>query len=282
MVCLIAKHAQFVLNETRQEKTPSLAFSLFLFVIMMRLASLVAAVAATAPSATKTQFLHVEPQKEPNTRDVLICNAYPGSKAKVERHGKAIATDLGFPGCQKFEKVELNQGDKLGFYLDNKAEGSFEITKLPEKNAMMLLVLEKKDTSTTKLAFQSYSFQAAAGESAQVAVIDTIKNAATKLTIEDKVSYDKDGKPAKNQRVRLEELDLNRVYSIDAGEYDADFKDDSTHKAKQNLKFAKGNNYVLIRAGDTKELQSMVVFPGDIAHSGAATLALGALVAMFF
>lgn len=260
---------------------------------MLRLSLFVVATQASIGAKKVGEFLQVEPAIEPkaaepkveeNTRDLLICNAYPGVSAKVERQGKPLLEKLAANECHKIEQTKLVSGDQIGFILDNKAEGSFQVSKLPEKNAMMLLVLERKDHKSDKIAFQSYSFGVGTHDAAQVAVIDTIKGAPTKLAIEDKVELKADGKPASNQRVRLEELDLNRVYSIDAGEYDADFSDDTKRRAKHLLKFENGKDYVLIRAGENSEHVNMMVFPptSTALHSGAATVALSALVAMLF
>merc|ERR1719436_459023 len=104
------------------------------------------------------------------------------------------------------------------------------------------------------ISFQSFAFPKSAGRrEAQLAVIDAFSGNASmpRLKMEDHVS----GKEIKMVAKRTEQLNFNRVYSVEAGEYDASIAD-SEHeegpsagrelerKTKRVVKMAKSANYV--------------------------------------
>merc|ERR1719254_437528 len=105
------------------------------------------------------------------------------------------------------------------------------------------------------ISFQSFAFPKSVDrQDAQLAVINAFSGNATapRLRMEDHVS----GKEIKTVAKRVEQLSFNRVYSVEAGEYDASIMDneggssatrESERKTKRLVKMAKTGNYVLLR-----------------------------------
>lgn len=217
---------------------------------------------------------------------LLVCNAYPHkTPVKVSKNkGDEVLPGGGlkFNECE-YASTGVKAHDKLDFELaDLGVEGTFEVGTLPESDAVLLLVLEKRDAKSSVVAFQSFAFPSSkdADESAQLAVIDTYKGEARMphLKMSDHISGQKD----KDVSKRVEELNFNRVYAVEGGSYDASVMDTLEDKAAEKkvekfstmLKLDKGKDYVVIRTGDDKDFpQSLIAFPP--ASSSAAKLATG-------
>jgi len=237
---------------------------------------------------------------------LLLCNAYPSdSPITALRNGKDMLTDggdvkgaIGFQEC-RYISSQVQKQDRLDFALrDVEVQGTFEVGDLPSTDAVLLLVLEKRENSPM-LGFQSFAFPSAAGrKDAQLAVINTFKGNATapRLQMEDYIAPIPAGKASKIVARRTEELNFNRVYSVEEGSYDASILDGAvdasgslvqTKAASKVLKVSKATNYVLLRTQSGTSGESLVVFPdaplpSGTAHVGAPALALlVALVAMF-
>jgi len=212
---------------------------------------------------------------------LLICNAYPHKQAAVvsKNGGEKVIAEHGlkFNQCE-YSKSQILPHDKLDFSIaDVGIEGTFEVGALPESDAVLLLVLERRDDKSSMVSFQSFAFPTNRdSDDAQLAVIDTFKGASkmAHLKIADIAK-----EAGKESVERMEELNFNRVYAVEEGEYDASVEDrlDLGKDAKKletetqhKLKLKKGQDYVVLRTGDDKEFpQSLVAFP-NMDHSGAA------------
>merc|ERR1740129_1003849 len=108
--------------------------------------------------------------------------------AETLASGKAA---LRFRECRHFNS-QLQPHDKLDLMLSGiEIHGTFEVGALPASDAVLLLVLQKRDHSKL-LSFQSFAFPAGAqaGE-AQLAVIDAYKanhSSFASLKVEDHIS----------------------------------------------------------------------------------------------
>lgn len=229
-----------------------------------------------------------EPESSPESKSVvkpltfdqrlLVCNAYPHkTPVKVSKNSgqKVLAKEggLGFKECE-YSAATVKAHDKLDFELaDLGVEGTFEVGDLPESDAVLLLVLERRDEKSSVVSFQSFAFPSSKeGESdaAQVAVIDTFKGASKFPHL--KMQDHSDAKDAKKEGAskRVEELNFNRVYAVEEGSYDASVMDRLEDKAAEKklekygtlLKLEKGRDYVVLRTGDDKDFpMSLVAFP---------------------
>jgi hypothetical protein len=179
----------------------------------------------------------------------------------------------------RYLDTTLKNGDRIDFNVEEGVGGTFEVDAIPDNDAVLLLVLERRDASSSLVAFQSFAFPKNKLDTAQVAIIDTLKSEAkapqetVTLNMQDHVQVDPSGKPTISQRVRLEELGMNRVYAVQAGDYDTDIQrvggNQTQHVAMRNVHLRAGQDYVFLRTGTNDPSgQDLVVFPGD----GAAAL----------
>lgn len=211
---------------------------------------------------------------------LLLCNAYPSShKMTATQNMDAIveaSQGIGFRECRYVGDVRLQQGDKLAFKVSDTAiSGTFLVGALPITDAVLLLILEKRDEVSSMVSFQSFAFPQLAGRNdAQVAVIDAFRGNSTRPTLqmEDHITE----KEQQTVSKRLELLNFNRVYAIEEGRYDAsitDSLDDVSgallqHMSKKTLKLARGENYVVLRTGGGDYAQGLTVYP-SIRSSGS-------------
>lgn len=205
---------------------------------------------------------------------LLICNAYPsGSSVVVRKNAAEPLADsghgLGFKQC-RYVSERVQSGDKLEFSVQGSGiSGTFEVGELPKTDAVLLLVLERRDAHTPLVTFSSLAFpQTSGGEEAQLAVIDAFRGNATAphLKMEDHIT----GEEKQTVSKRVEQLAFNRVYAVEQGAYDASVADrerDAESEAKlerstaRALKLEKGQNYVVLRTGDDSVGESLTVFP---------------------
>jgi len=193
---------------------------------------------------------------------LIVCNAYPSqSPMTVKKNGQemiaAESQPLQFNEC-RYIKSRVQPHDKLDVVLrDMEIHGTFEVGALPASDAVLLLVLEKRATSPL-VNFQSFAFPATTDKKdAQLAVIDAFRSNSSlgHLKMEDHTT----GKEEKTVSKRVEQLNFNRVYSIEEGTYDASVAGQSDKKL---LNLAKNQNYVVIRTGEEGHFpESLVLFP---------------------
>jgi len=229
-------------------------------------------------------------------QDLLVCNAYPGNFAvNVKQNGRESTDEqknIRYQECRHLPG-QVNSKDKMDFIFANSGvSGTFEIGDLPDSDAMLLLVVEKRDSSSSLVAFQSFAFPShSEGKNAQLAVIDTYKGSSSSphLKMEDHINT----KEPKTISKRVEQLNFNRIYAIEEGTYDASISDhildkdegkSATDVSKKTFRLAKHKNYVILRTGGGNTQQSLVVYPPELAKSASAHLSFGSasiLVAAF-
>jgi len=215
-------------------------------------------------------------------QQLIICNAYPSSSpVRIRRNQREVLADgknaLPFRQC-RYIRSQVQPHDKLDVMLrDVEVHGTFEVGSLPTSDAVLLLVLEKRAEDSPLVSFRSYAFPTGSGKrDAQLAVIDAFKSNATvpHLWMEDHMT----GKEEKTVSKRVEQLSLNRIYSIEEGSYDASI---GGHGAKTVLKLERSRNYVVLRTGEEGRFpESLVLYPEQGPRSGsiAATHAAGVLM----
>lgn len=232
---------------------------------------------------------------------LLICNAYPSeSPALIRKNSQVmIAEDknpINYREC-RYVASRVLAHDKLDFVLkDTGIEGTFEVGELPAGDAVLLLVLEKRDAKTPLVTFQSFAFPPTSNaKDAQLAAIDTFRAKDSPKSPHLKMADHMTGKEAQTVSKRVEELNFNRVYAIEEGNYDASVMDRALEIAsqkkgeddtRQTLSMQGGGNYVVLRVGDGDKFpQSLVFFP-NLQHSGAVQqgvfLTIAVAVSAFF
>lgn len=203
-------------------------------------------------------------------QQLIVCNAYPSLSAMtITKNGREMLANesrpLHFRECRKVQS-RVQPHDKLDLLLtDLEIHGTFEVGALPASDAVLLLVLQKRDKSRL-VSFQSFAFPAGSdSRTAQLAVIDAYKgNSSTAhLRMEDHLT----GKEEHAVSKRVEQLTFNRVYSVEEGDYDASVTD---QKARKLLKLTKHQNYVILRTGEEGRFpESLVLYPPAPLQGGA-------------
>lgn len=212
-------------------------------------------------------------------QQLLVCNAYSGSSpVSIKRNGHDAQADergIQYKECRRIAGP-VRSKDKLDFVFGSGIQGSFEIGALPDTDATLLLVVQRRDATSPLVAFQSFAFPSRRdSKEAQLAVIDTYKGKSNlpHLRMEDHVN----DKETKTVSKRIEQLNFNHIYVIEEGTYDASISDhvltgesadQMTQQSKKTLHLSKNQNYVVLRTGDDKHSeQSLMIFPE--VHSSA-------------
>lgn len=201
---------------------------------------------------------------------LLLCNAYPTAQpVMVSKNSYPIlagSNALATNQC-RFVPTGVLSKDKLDFELETAGvHGTFEVGDLPANDAVLLLVLQRRDAKSPLIAFQSFAFPMnSENEEAHVAVIDASVGAPNaRLKVVDVPNQ-------KGREARAEELSFDRIYSLEAGEYKvAIFSPDAEEKERTNVEKEtettvelKGkHDYVMLRTGTGKE-QLLVPFPKE-------------------
>lgn len=247
----------------------------------MRLAVVLACLVAPAASLGhagagqfrgKSRGSHfVEPLKF--DQKLLICNAYP-SKAPVHvaKNGQTLefsgSRGLKFDECAYAPTGVLSK-DKIDFEVTELGiQGTFEVSDLPESDAVLLLVVQKRDPKSKLVSFQSFAFPSNNGDGeAHLAVIDaSVGVGDARLKVRD---LPRDPKAASKERP--EELSFNRMYSLDPGAYHLSMDDSNTE-----VEFAGHKDYVVLRTSSGKTSQ-LLAFPHEEPVRGSAAPLGGAL-----
>merc|ERR1719482_259400 len=176
---------------------------------------------------------------------LLLCNAYPAKTAvQVSSNGKPLLDSLGFQQC-RYTNTNVLPKDKIDFNLaDAGIEGTFEVGDLPQTDSVLLLVLQKRDSHSPLMAFQSFAFPVNGNkDEAHVAVIDASAGSAkAHLKIADR--------PAEpNAKALVEELSFNRIYALSQGKYDVSVLTQGKDSSKQEIDLLGQSDYVLLRTG---------------------------------
>merc|ERR1719387_1708133 len=157
--------------------------------------------------------------------------------------------------------------DKIDFVMaDAGIEGTFEVGDLPQTDSVLLLVLQKRDSKSPLMAFQSFAFPVNGNkDQAHVAVIDaTADGRKAHLQIGDR--------PLQGDVHRVEELSFNRVYALEQGHYDVSVLEQGQQASgNQEVELLGQKDYVLLRTSAMEPGKStLVAFPRDpIQHSGS-------------
>lgn len=194
-------------------------------------------------------------------RHLRICNAYPDSRPlDVSRGSRSLLSDgapLKYKSCRDF-LLMLKVGDKIQFKLDGNNAGIFVVQALPADDAVLMLVIQRHDTVSTAVSFQSHIFSASAN--AQVAVIDAYKGGArSTASISDKR---KDGHVTKSQMLRYSSL-----VALGQGTYGVDLvSNDGRTLQTSDMVALDRESYVILRTGIDPEdgepyPQELVVYP---------------------
>lgn len=159
------------------------------------------------------------------------------------RPGRKLTGDAPMPYkmCGDF-LLPLRAGDQLDFRVGEMSAGMFQISDLPNNDALMLLVIERHDTLTTAVSFKSHVF--ANLLNAQVAVIDAYKGPQRgKAVIMDKPRFG--SMPKANESLRF-----NGVVAIQPGLWQvALMGDDGAEKGRSDLVALNRESYVILRVG---------------------------------
>jgi len=162
----------------------------------------------------------------------------------VKNRKEHVESGLPFKACHRLSTM-VQEGDQLEFQSKHAGTWTFQVGELPQSDARLLLVFEKRDADTKVPAFQSFAFPASTDS--QLAIIDTYKGTSPKgkVHIQD---IAKAGETA-----RSEDLDYDRVYALDSGDYEVNMfavAGNVTTSGKANtMHLAKGEDYVLLRTG---------------------------------
>jgi hypothetical protein len=208
--------------------------------------------------AKKVQFKH----------RLRVCNAYPSAAGldivkgrekmmsgiyRFKAHDKLTEIPLDYKMCGDFH-VPLFAGDQLKFMISGANAGNFEISDLPNNDAVLLLVIERHDTLMNSVAFHSHVF--ANLLNAQLAVIDTYSGRAHSFI---EIA---DGKTT-------ELLPYNKLVALNHGIYN--IKLVNTHKkvkAVEKLVALNRESYVAMRVGVHAQQgpsypEELVVYPAS-------------------
>jgi len=222
---------------------------------------------------------------------LLLCNAYPSQKpVAVAKNGQRMnfavefSRGLGFDECA-YAPADVLAKDKLDFTLEESGiQGTFEVGDLPESDAVLLLVLQRRDEKSPLMSFQSFAFPMNSGaDEAHLAVIDaSVGLSKAHLKVQDLA---KTHTPKKESRP--EELGFNRIYALEPGAYSFSIQGEAKEENYQEASLEGKHDYVVIRTGKDGR-DHLVTFPqipvqSAAAHTGVALpVALGFLLTALF
>lgn len=190
---------------------------------------------------------------EPKTR-LRVCNAYPYSTPLDVALGRERLTDIAmaYKECREFD-TRLERHSKIQFKFGEANAGTFVVSDLPGKDAVLLLVVYRHDAGSTAVAFESHVF--ANLLNSQIAVLDTYRGSdnAT-LRIQDQEDSATD---------RSEMLQFDNVVAVNAGSYEvALVSSQGTLKGRGDLVAQNRQSYVVIRCG--VEPKQGKVYPDEL------------------
>lgn len=205
------------------------------------------------------------------THKLRICNAYPDRGAIDVFHADTRLTDapMEYKECREFASP-MKVGDKLRFEVDGVRAGHFAVSDLPEGDAVLVLVVFRRDTTSQAVAFESHVF--ANLINAQIAVLDAYRGpsgAGTSPAIRDPSGASKPG------GARVEPLHYDSVVAVNPGVYEVVLQGpDGRVKTRRELVALNRESYIVVRcgveprAGGQAYPQELIVFP----HSDAKVL----------
>jgi hypothetical protein len=203
-------------------------------------------------------------------RTLRVCNAYPYPHAlHIFRDEVELTKEpMPYKTCRDFH-VELQPGDEILFQFGDAEAGKFSVSDLPNNDAVMMLIIYRRDSSSTQVAFESHVY--ANLLNSQLAVVDTYKGPErATLHIEDRT------KASPDHGFKSEELQFDTVVALNPGRYDIVLLRDGETVATENLVALNRESYIVLRTGvkaneGSTYAQELVVFPkSDLSLLGAA------------
>jgi len=195
-----------------------------------------------------------------------VCNAYTGKipvqmllqkgpSAPQKEINLTQSGPLPYKECRDFRSEQVNHGDSVEFKLNGEHLGSFAVSSLPRRKALLLLVLHRKNKPSSMPAFTSHMF--AEVPHAQVAILDMYQGKSkSRILIQDQES-------AKDGNGRKEELAYDSVVAINSGQYKCVLQGKKGNE--RPLEASGSGNYVAIRVGqegDSEFPEDMIIYPG--------------------
>jgi hypothetical protein len=194
-----------------------------------------------------------------------VCNAYTG-KVPLEMvlrksdGGKrkdinlTSAEPLQYKNCRDFHSDQISRGDSVECRINGEHLGSFAVSALPRRRALLLLVVHRKTSSGNMPAFTSHIF--ADVPHAQVAILDMYQGKSkSHILIADQAS-------AQDANARKEALAYDSVVAINSGNYKCLLEGKS--KKEVPLMAEGQGSYVAIRVGKDGEAgfpEDIMIFP---------------------
>jgi hypothetical protein len=194
--------------------------------------------AGSKQSLRAAPIVHAERFK----RTLVACNTFPDEEAVsiVQNRHTNLESGLRYKEC-KVIQGKIQEGDQLVFESKSAGTWTFQVGALPESDSALLLVFEKRDETSKVPSFQSFAFPPSSDD-AQLAVIDTFKGKQSRTRV-----HLSDVAPGHN---RAEDLDYDRVYAIEGGDYDLSILvGENSTKHPSKLHMTKGGDYVALRLG---------------------------------
>merc|ERR1719171_535953 len=200
--------------------------------------------ASAHAGAQQKQALRAAPlvHSESFKRKLVACNTFPDEEAVsiTQNRKHRLEDNLKYKECRTV-KGKIEEGDQLVFESKSAGTWTFQVGALPESDSALLLVFEKRDEGSKVPAFQSFAFPPSSDD-AQLAVIDTFKGKSQRTRV-----HLKDDAPGHN---RAEDLDYDRVYAIEGGDYDLSMlMGENATSSPNKLHMTKGGDYVALRLG---------------------------------
>lgn len=238
-----------------------------------------------AISAVETDELINAPPKTPETKALLVCNAYGAKEATFNQNG-AMITKIPFRQCDKIDGKHVKAGESIEVVLSDGSSGVFNVPTVEDMSTLLIVVEKKmsKEGATEKMAFQSYNYHPNTNGQAQIALLDAFSDQAAEKVVSMKDHFGKSVDKDLARKERNQNLDMNHVYMVNEGEYETVMTErHGNHRrtAKMLLQFKNGGDYVLLRTGTDERDVQLVAYPLH-EESHAAPLATTAALALFF
>jgi len=191
-----------------------------------------------------------------------VCNAYPSDDDIEVYQGKTKITEssMAYKDCEEFPKTQLHSGEKLVFKVGGVTQGSFVVSDLPGKDAILMLVIFRHKKDSKAAAFESHVFSSLVN--AQIAVLDTYLGAAK---AEPRIRDAKDSKTSRD-----EELRYDSVVAVNPGVYEVVLREgEESLTGREELVALNRESYLVLRVGAESEdadeayPQELVVFPNS-------------------
>lgn len=208
-----------------------------------------------------------------------VCNAYPFPSAfDAYMQNEAVklnSAPMVYKSCADFTP-HINAGDRVDFKVGNVHAGTFTIQDLPMNDAVLLMVIFRRDSDSAAVAFESHVFSNVAAP--QVAVLDVYKGRGkSELRVDRILQADQiDDEFANASHSEL--LRFESVVAVDSGIYELALNGlDNKTKGQSELVALPRGAYVAIRCGMDADQgpaypEDLIVFP----HSDRAALGGGA------